>query len=47
MQKNVMLIKNSYEGLLRFRTKFLFNKSDQRERGEKRKKGKWGLNIVD
>lgn len=47
MQKNVMLIKNSCEGVLRFRTKFLFNKSDQKERGEKSEKGKWGLNIVD
>lgn len=40
-----MLIKNSYEGLLRFRTKFLFNESDEREK--KRERGKWGVNIVD
>lgn len=36
-----MLIKNSYGGLLRFRTKFLFKKSDKRER-EKERKGKTG-----
>lgn len=40
MEKYVMLMKNSYEGLLRFRTKFLFNESDERER--KRGKGENG-----